>query len=103
MWHHSKLVCNKFVTKWNNIVFYNCNKRIRHCSSKSTVETNEDVDDPLPKEAKVVICGGGVMGGAVAYHLSLLGLGSQVVIVESGRYEKIFYKNVFSIKYIYSV
>lgn len=84
MWHHSKLVCNKFATKWNNIVFYNYNKRIRHCSSKSTVETNEDVD-PLPKEAKVVICGGGVMGGAVAYHLSLLGLGSQTVIVESGR------------------
>lgn len=103
MWHHSKLVCNKFATKWNNIVFYNYNKRIRHCSSKSTVETNEDVDDPFPKEAKVVICGGGVMGGAVAYHLSLLGLGSQTVIVENGRYEKIFHKNVFSIKYIYSV
>ncbi|XP_043527006.1 pyruvate dehydrogenase phosphatase regulatory subunit, mitochondrial isoform X2 [Frieseomelitta varia] len=85
MWHHCKLVCNKFATKWNNIVFYYYNKRIRHCSSKSTVEPNEDVDDPLPKEAKVVICGGGVMGGAVAYHLSLLGLGSQTVIVENGR------------------
>ncbi|KZC08438.1 Pyruvate dehydrogenase phosphatase regulatory subunit, mitochondrial [Dufourea novaeangliae] len=47
--------------------------------------TNEDVDDPLPKEAKVVICGGGVMGGAVAYHLSLMGLGDQTVIIESGR------------------
>ncbi|XP_068972081.1 pyruvate dehydrogenase phosphatase regulatory subunit, mitochondrial [Bombus flavifrons] len=85
MWHHSKLICNKFVTKWNNFAFYNYNKRIRHSSSKTTVETNEDVDDPLPKQTKVVICGGGVMGGAVAYHLSLMGLGSQTVIVESGR------------------
>ncbi|XP_006618712.1 pyruvate dehydrogenase phosphatase regulatory subunit, mitochondrial [Apis dorsata] len=82
MWYHSKLFCNKFITKWDNFVFYNCNKRIRHSSSKSTI-TNEDVD--LPKETKVVICGGGVMGGAVAYHLSLMGLGSQTVIIESGR------------------
>lgn len=87
MWHHSKLICNKFVTKWNNFAFYNYNKRIRHSSSKTTVETNDDVDDPLPKQTKVVICGAGVMGGAVAYHLSLMGLGSQTVIVESGRYE----------------
>ncbi|XP_017791657.1 PREDICTED: pyruvate dehydrogenase phosphatase regulatory subunit, mitochondrial [Habropoda laboriosa] len=84
MWLHSKLFCNKYVTKWNNIVLYNCQK-VRHSSLKSTVETSEDVDDPLPKETKVVICGGGVMGGAVAYHLSLMGLGPQTVIVESGR------------------
>lgn len=83
MWYHSKLFCNKFITKWDNFVFYNCNKKIRHSSSKSTIETNEDVN--LPKETKVVICGGGVMGGAVAYHLSLMGLGSQTVIIESGR------------------
>ncbi|CAK9797405.1 Pyruvate dehydrogenase phosphatase regulatory subunit, mitochondrial [Anthophora quadrimaculata] len=84
MWLHSKLFCNKHVTKWNSIVFYN-GQRVRHSSLKSTVETSEDVDDPLPKETKVVICGGGVMGGAVAYHLSLMGLGPQTVIVESGR------------------
>ncbi|CAK9803481.1 Pyruvate dehydrogenase phosphatase regulatory subunit, mitochondrial [Anthophora plagiata] len=84
MWLHSKLFCNKHVTKWNSIAFYN-GQRVRHSSLKSTVETSEDVDDPLPKETKVVICGGGVMGGAAAYHLSLMGLGPQTVIVESGR------------------
>lgn len=41
--------------------------------------------DPFPKNARVVICGGGVMGGAVAYHLSLMGLGPETVVVESGR------------------
>jgi NADPH-dependent 2,4-dienoyl-CoA reductase/sulfur reductase-like enzyme len=39
----------------------------------------------LPKEAKVVICGGGVMGAAVAYHLAELGWGPQTVLVDKGR------------------
>ncbi|XP_031826376.1 pyruvate dehydrogenase phosphatase regulatory subunit, mitochondrial [Nomia melanderi] len=84
MWHNSKSLCKNYVSKWNNFVFYNY-QRVRHSSSKSTIITNDDVDDPLPKNAKVVICGGGVMGGAVAYYLSLMGLGHQTVIVESGR------------------
>jgi NADPH-dependent 2,4-dienoyl-CoA reductase/sulfur reductase-like enzyme len=39
----------------------------------------------LPKEAKVVICGGGVMGAAVAYHLAELGWGPQTVLIDKGR------------------
>ncbi|XP_076649789.1 pyruvate dehydrogenase phosphatase regulatory subunit, mitochondrial [Halictus rubicundus] len=84
MWHNSKTLCKKYVSKWSNFAFNN-HQRVRHSSSKSTVITNDNVDDPLPKDAKVVICGGGVMGGAVAYHLSLMGLGDQTVIIESGR------------------
>ncbi|XP_076241185.1 pyruvate dehydrogenase phosphatase regulatory subunit, mitochondrial isoform X2 [Calliopsis andreniformis] len=84
MWHHSKSFCNKYLIQWSNFVFYN-RQRVKHSSSQSTLVTNEDVDDPLPKKAKVVICGGGVMGGAVAYHLSLMGLGPETVVVESGR------------------
>ena len=83
MWHRSKSYY-KYLTRWSDIVL--CNRqKVRHGNSKSTLVANEDVEDPLPKEAKVVICGGGVMGGAVAYHLSLMGLGPQTVIVESGR------------------
>ncbi|XP_021921510.1 pyruvate dehydrogenase phosphatase regulatory subunit, mitochondrial isoform X2 [Zootermopsis nevadensis] len=40
---------------------------------------------PLPKEAKVVVCGGGVMGAAVAYHLAELGWGPQTVLIDQGR------------------
>lgn len=39
----------------------------------------------LPSEIKVVICGGGVMGAAVAYHLALAGHGEQTIILEQCR------------------
>lgn len=37
-----------------------------------------------PKKAKIVICGAGVMGAAVAYHLASSGLGPETVILEQG-------------------
>ncbi|CAH0401761.1 unnamed protein product [Chilo suppressalis] len=36
----------------------------------------------LPSQAKVVICGGGVMGAAVAYHLAERGWGDKTVLIE---------------------
>lgn len=36
----------------------------------------------LPTKAKVVICGGGVMGAAVAYHLARRGWGNQTILIE---------------------
>lgn len=36
----------------------------------------------LPPTAKVVICGGGIMGTAVAYHLAKRGWGGQTVLIE---------------------
>ncbi|XP_055911964.1 pyruvate dehydrogenase phosphatase regulatory subunit, mitochondrial [Eupeodes corollae] len=39
----------------------------------------------LPSEAKVVICGGGIMGASVAYHLALKGWGPQTVLIEQAK------------------
>lgn len=39
-----------------------------------------------PKQAKVVICGAGVMGAAVAYQLANIGLGPETVILEQATY-----------------
>lgn len=39
---------------------------------------------PLPSQARVVICGGGVVGTSVAYHLARLGW-SDIVLLEQGR------------------
>lgn len=49
---------------------------------------NETGELRLPKQAKVVICGGGVMGASVAYHLAELGLGHQTIVLEKGRYTR---------------
>uniref|UniRef100_A0A672FV84 Pyruvate dehydrogenase phosphatase regulatory subunit, mitochondrial n=2 Tax=Salarias fasciatus TaxID=181472 RepID=A0A672FV84_SALFA len=39
---------------------------------------------PLPSQARVVICGGGVVGTSVAYHLAKLGW-QDIVLLEQGR------------------
>ncbi|XP_066995066.1 pyruvate dehydrogenase phosphatase regulatory subunit, mitochondrial isoform X2 [Anabrus simplex] len=55
------------------------------CSSVKSCEPNDCHDSLTPKNARVVICGGGVMGAAVAYHLAQLGWGPHTVLVELGR------------------
>lgn len=39
---------------------------------------------PLPGQARVVICGGGIVGTSVAYHLARLGW-TEIVLLEQGR------------------
>lgn len=43
---------------------------------------NADNVGEMRTKAKVVICGGGVMGTAVAYHLAMRGWGDQTVLIE---------------------
>lgn len=81
------------ISNLNNVA----SKRTIHCSNKYSNNTsrtiiNEDVskDSPTyankpPTDAKVVICGGGIMGAAVAYNLAILGLGPQTVLIEQER------------------
>ena len=38
----------------------------------------------LPESAKIVICGGGAQGAAIAYKLALRGLGSETVLLDQG-------------------
>ncbi|XP_045462429.1 pyruvate dehydrogenase phosphatase regulatory subunit, mitochondrial isoform X1 [Harmonia axyridis] len=38
-----------------------------------------------PQNKRVVICGGGVMGASVAYHLAVLGWGQETVLIEKNR------------------
>jgi len=39
----------------------------------------------LPDQSRVVVCGGGVIGCSVAYHLAKLGW-TDVLVLEQGRY-----------------
>lgn len=70
-----------------------CRAIIIPCSSRflniaaSEVENSTKYSDIKsatnpPKTARVVICGAGIMGGAVAYQLAKCGLGPQTVILE---------------------
>jgi len=56
----------------NQPSFNNCH--VRHLGS----------DAKLPKEAQVVVCGGGIVGCSVAYHLAKLGW-KDVLLLEQGR------------------
>lgn len=42
-----------------------------------------------PQHARVVVCGGGVMGASVAYNLAKLGWGTQTVLIEQNRLVKL--------------
>uniref|UniRef100_A0A8B9Q5N1 Pyruvate dehydrogenase phosphatase regulatory subunit, mitochondrial n=1 Tax=Apteryx owenii TaxID=8824 RepID=A0A8B9Q5N1_APTOW len=54
------------------------------CSRRSTSSTAEPHPISLPAQAQVVICGGGIVGTSVAYHLSKLGW-KDIVLLEQGR------------------
>lgn len=61
-------------------------KTISGSLSHSVINNVADSKRPLPREAKVVICGAGVMGASVAYHLAELGWGPHTVLVDQGKY-----------------
>ncbi|XP_012054584.1 PREDICTED: pyruvate dehydrogenase phosphatase regulatory subunit, mitochondrial [Atta cephalotes] len=83
MWKQCKLLYSRGVVQGRNI--FSRSYQTRETVTKIIDVISNDSEYVFPKEARVVICGGGVMGGAVAYHLSLIGLGSETILVESGR------------------
>jgi len=55
------------------------NQRTKKCRKYSTDAA------VLPKSCKVAICGGGVMGASVAYHLAQLGWGPQTIVIDQDK------------------
>uniref|UniRef100_A0A2K5QQW3 Pyruvate dehydrogenase phosphatase regulatory subunit n=1 Tax=Cebus imitator TaxID=2715852 RepID=A0A2K5QQW3_CEBIM len=53
-------------------------------SARSSTSAAEARSVALPTQAQVVICGGGIMGTSVAYHLSKMGW-KDIVLLEQGR------------------
>lgn len=54
-------------------------------AAADSVNQSQYDSNALPKNAKTVICGGGIMGAAVAYHLALQGLGPETVLLEQDK------------------
>uniref|UniRef100_A0A674PCX5 Pyruvate dehydrogenase phosphatase regulatory subunit, mitochondrial n=1 Tax=Takifugu rubripes TaxID=31033 RepID=A0A674PCX5_TAKRU len=53
-------------------------------SSRCLTSSGDSQPLPLPGQARVVICGGGIVGTSVAYHLAKLGW-TDIVLLEQGR------------------
>lgn len=53
-------------------------------SSRCLASSGDSQPLPLPGQARVVICGGGIVGTSVAYHLAKLGW-TDIVLLEQGR------------------
>ncbi|XP_031782504.1 pyruvate dehydrogenase phosphatase regulatory subunit, mitochondrial [Nasonia vitripennis] len=79
MWQRSGIFRQRFLAKKTKLLNINHKVIVRTNVSSATR------DETPPTEADVVICGGGVMGAAVAYHLAMAGWGDRTVIVESSR------------------
>lgn len=84
-------------SQWHRKPIYSISRNCIHSTSggtfantfNRTAETNAPrkyESNTLPSKAQTVICGGGIMGAAVAYHLALYGLGHEVVLLEQDRF-----------------
>lgn len=52
------------------------------CKYSTVANPNVSEANLPPKQARVVICGGGAMGASVAYHLAKRGWGADTLLIE---------------------
>lgn len=71
--------CVRVKTQRKNKKFLLCGSGI--FKKEFTLDANT-----TPTHARVVVCGGGVMGASVAYHLAKLGWGPETVLIEQNRF-----------------
>jgi len=59
--------------------------RKRKFKPQQAADLSEELAGQLPTKSRVVICGGGITGASVAYHLGLSGWGGETLLVEQDR------------------
>lgn len=59
-----------------------CHNSVRFV--KRSASSVEDVENSLPKKSRIVICGSGLAGSSLAYHLALADHGHHTVMLERG-------------------
>lgn len=76
----------------NQLKYSTIHRRFLHLSAvpanfiTSSNEPGRYESNAVPRHARIVICGGGAMGAAVAYHLAEQGLGHETVLLEQDRF-----------------
>lgn len=89
MWRKPNIYSGKSeLRKLNSL--WNYPKKLNVTTGKLAEKLDESLIAAPPKETRVVICGGGVVGAAVAYHLGQMGWGPQTILIEGGRLSSSF-------------
>lgn len=80
---------DNFLARWiwmsKHKVCWRCYIDYFLCPPENFASSKLPLSELPPKEAKVVVCGGGMVGTSVLYHLAMLGWGKDVVMLEQGR------------------
>lgn len=83
---HNQAFCNSFKNdQLQPFTGQGCLQKRELCTAPVEQRDSKYTSMTLPARKRVVICGGGVMGAAVAYHLSLRGWADETVVLEKGR------------------
>ena len=73
-----------FSTRSRKLLYPSSHFLKKQCSFNNNHVRCLNSDSTLPKEARIVVCGGGIVGCSVAYHLAKLGW-KDVLLLEQGR------------------
>lgn len=57
---------------------------VDYCTQKNDVGADRVATESLPRHSRVVVCGGGIVGSSIAYHLTLKGE-HDVLLIDKGR------------------
>lgn len=80
---YGRTVCNRSSASVLSLAFNGYHGNSHH-PTLATIEASER-EGTVPSQTRVVICGGGIIGASVAYHLAELGWGKDTVVIEKGR------------------
>lgn len=82
-----KIVLNRYKDHFREAVISKTFVRHETSFAAEVSNINDFCTREIPKQAQVVVCGGGLVGSSVAYHLARDFGWNDVVILEQSRYE----------------
>ncbi|XP_055373597.1 pyruvate dehydrogenase phosphatase regulatory subunit, mitochondrial [Condylostylus longicornis] len=75
---------NRYLATFGNADFQN-SKNVFQRREFEPRTPDPDYIPPVPEHARVVVCGGGIMGSSVVYHLAKNGWGKDTVLIEQSK------------------
>eukprot|EP01080_Neovahlkampfia_damariscottae_P006234 gene6234-10240_t len=60
-------------------------KKFKNCPKKKFKYNYSDIQQKIPKNSRVIVVGGGIIGTSVAYHLGKMGWGNETIVLEQDK------------------